>query len=140
MVRLARVVLPGHPHHITQRGNRRQDVCFEEGDCQYYLELLAEWCRYEKVEVWAYCLISNHVHLIVKPGKKSNIGRAIGEVHRRYTRMVNFREDWKGYLWQGRFASYPMDNERFVERAGRLLKRDLTKKKPGLKVTDKDSN
>ena len=51
----------------------------------------------------------NHVHLIVKPVKKSNLGKAIGEVHRFYTRMINFRENWKGYLWQGRFSSYPMD-------------------------------
>ncbi|MDJ0805249.1 MAG: transposase [Gammaproteobacteria bacterium] len=109
MARLARVVLPGYPHHIIQRGNRRQDVFFEESDYQSYLELISEWCAYEKVEIWAYCLMTNHVHLIVKPGKKSNLGKAIGEVHRRYTRMINFRENWKGYLWQGRFASYPME-------------------------------
>ncbi len=109
MARLARVVLPGYPHHITQRGNRRQDVFFKEGDYNYYLELVSEWCASEKIEIWAYCLMTNHVHLIVKPGKRSNLGKAIGEVHRRYTRMVNFRENWKGYLWQGRFASYPMD-------------------------------
>lgn len=109
MARLARVVLPGYPHHITQRGNRRQDVFFEESDYQFYLELLREWCTYEKIEIWAYCLMTNHVHLIVKPGKKSNLSKAIGEVHRRYTRMINFRENWKGYLWQGRFASYPME-------------------------------
>ena len=109
MARLARVVLPGYPHHMTQRGNRRQDVFFKDEDYAYYLELLAEWCAYEKIEVWAYCLMTNHVHLIVKPGRKSNLGKAIGEVHRRYTRMINVREHWKGYLWQGRFASYPMD-------------------------------
>ena len=51
----------------------------------------------------------NHVLLIVKPGKQSNLSKAIGEVHRRYTRMINVRENWKGYLWQGRFASYPME-------------------------------
>ncbi len=108
MARLARVVLPGYPHHITQRGNRRQDVFFQEGDYAYYLELLVAWCAHEHIEIWAYCLMTNHVHLIVKPAKKSNLGKAIGEVHRRYTRMVNRRENWTGYLWQGRFASYPM--------------------------------
>ncbi len=109
MARLARVVLPGYPHHITQRGNRRQDVFFNDSDYELYLELLVEWCAYEGIDIWAYCLMTNHVHLIVKPKKKSNLGKAIGEVHRRYTRMINLRENWKGYLWQGRFASYPMD-------------------------------
>ena len=109
MARLARVVLPGYPHHITQRGNRRQDVFFEESDYEFYLELLKEWCAKEGIEIWGYCLMTNHVHLIVMPKEKSNLGKAIGEVHRRYTRMINLRENWKGYLWQGRFASYPMD-------------------------------
>ncbi len=109
MARLARVVLPRYPHHITQRGNRRQDVFFTDSDYEYYLELLVEWCAYESIEIWAYCLMTNHVHLIVKPKKKSNLGKTIGEVHRRYTRAINLRENWKGYLWQGRFSSYPMD-------------------------------
>jgi len=117
MARLARVVLPGYPHHITQRGNRRQDVFFEEGDYEYYLKLLKEWCAKEDVEIWAYCLMTNHVHLIVKPNRQSNLAKAIGEVHRRYTRMINFREQWKGYLWQGRFASYPMDKNWLLKAA-----------------------
>jgi putative transposase len=98
---LSRVVLPGYPHHITQRGNRRQDVFFKTSDYEGYLELLQEWCGKEKLDIWAYCLMSNHEHLIVKPGKASNLSKAIGETHRRYTRMINFRENWRGYLWQG---------------------------------------
>ena len=113
---MARVVLPGYPHHITQRGNRRQDVFFEDSDYEHYLELLREWCTHEDIEIWAYCLMTNHVHLIVMPNLKSKLGKAIGEVHRRYTRMINFREQWKGHLWQGRFASYVMD-ERWLLRA-----------------------
>jgi putative transposase len=109
MARLARVIIPNFPHHITQRGNRRQDVFFNAGDYEYYLELLKEWCKEEELEVWAYCLMTNHVHLIISPGNHSNLSRAIGEVHRRYTRMINFREKWRGYLWQGRFSSFPME-------------------------------
>ena len=116
MARLARVILPGYPHHITQSGNRCQDVFFHDEDYAAYLSLLKAWCGKEGIEIWAYCLMTNHVHLIVKPDKESNLSRAIGEVHRRYTRMINFRENWRGYLWQGRFASYPM-NESWLLRA-----------------------
>lgn len=109
MARIARVVIPGIPHHVTQRGNRRQKVFFSDGDYRHYLELLAEWCPKREVEIWAYCLMPNHVHLVAVPGEREDLAGAIGEVHRRYTRRVNFREGWQGYLWQGRFASYPME-------------------------------
>jgi putative transposase len=117
MARLARVVVAGYPHHITQRGNRQQQVFFEDSDYSYYLDLLKEWCGQEGIEVWAYCLMTNHVHLIVTPNKQSNLSRAIGEMHRRYTRMINFRNRWKGYLWQGRFASFPMDENWLLKAA-----------------------
>ena len=71
MARLARVVLPGYPHHIIQRGNRRQDVFFKDEDYYYYLELLKQWCVEEQVEIWSYCLMTNHVHLILTPGPAS---------------------------------------------------------------------
>jgi putative transposase len=109
MARIARAVVPGVPHHVTQRGNRRQPVFFRESDYRTYLRLLAAWCSKCGVEVWAYCLMPNHVHLVVVPAAESGLARAIGEAHRRYTAMVNRREGWSGYLWQGRFASYPMD-------------------------------
>ncbi len=109
MARLARVVIPGVPHHVIQRGNRRQKVFFSDDDYRGYRDLLAEWCSKREVEIWAYCLMPNHVHLVAVPAEQKCLAGAIGEVHRRYTRRVNFREGWKGYLWQGRFASYPMD-------------------------------
>lgn len=70
---------------------------------------MAKWCRLRGVEVWAYCLMPNHVHLIVVPKGEDALRSAIGEAHRRYTLAVNKREGWRGHLWQGRFASYPMD-------------------------------
>ncbi|MBF0416380.1 MAG: transposase [Magnetococcales bacterium] len=111
MARIARVIASGLPHHITQRGNRRQQTFFVEQDYQVYLDLMAEWCDHFGVEIWAYCLMPNHVHLIAIPRTVESMRLAIGEVHRRYTRHVNFREKWRGHLWQGRFASFPLDEE-----------------------------
>ena len=109
MARLARVVAPGFPHHVTQRGNRRQTTFFLDDDYRAYLSLMAEWCGRHGAHVWAYCLMPNHVHLIVVPEAADGLRRAIGEAHRRYTRLINFREGWRGHLWQERFASFPMD-------------------------------
>jgi putative transposase len=109
MARLARVVAAGVPHHVTQRGNRRQTVFFGDDDYRAYKALLAEGCARAGVAVWGYCLMPNHVHLILVPGDEAGLREALGEAHRRYSRRVNFREGWRGYLWQGRFASAPMD-------------------------------
>ena len=117
MARLARVVAPGIPHHITQRGNRRQETFFSDNDYREYLYLMAEWCNRCKVKVWSYCLMSNHVHLIVVPETEDGLRRAIGEAHRRYTRHINFQKGWKGHLWQGRFASFPLDEKYLIATA-----------------------
>lgn len=114
MARLARVVVPGVPHHITQRGNRRQATFFNEADYAAYLELMTDWCGRCGVAVWAYCLMPNHVHLIVVPESEDGLRRGIGEAHRRYSRRINFREGWRGHLWQGRFASFPMDESHLM--------------------------
>lgn len=117
MARIARVVAPGLPHHITQRGNRRLPTFFEMGDYGEYLSLMATWCAKFDVDVWAYCLMPNHVHLVVVPQSEDGLRRAIGEAHRRYTSMINFREEWRGHLWQGRFASFVMDQNHLLAAA-----------------------
>ena len=114
MARLARVVVSGVPHHVTQRGNRRLTTYFSEDDYRAYLDLMAEWCGRCGVAVWAYCLKPNHVHLIVAPKSEEGLRRGIGEAHRRYSRRINFREGWRGHLWQGRFASFPMDERHLM--------------------------
>jgi putative transposase len=132
MARLARVVAPGLPHHVTQRGNRRQQTFFSDDDYATYKALLAEHCAAAGVAVWAWCLMPNHVHLILVPPEPDALRAALGEAHRRYTRHVNFRAGWRGFLWQGRFASCPMDEAhllsaaRYVERnpvRARLVRR-----------------
>jgi putative transposase len=120
MTRLARAVVPGLPHHVTQRGNRRQKTFFCLEDHLLYIALLGESCRRFGVDVWAYCLMPNHVHLIAVPAFADSLHRAFAQAHRRYTRHVNAREGWRGYLWQGRFASYPMD-ERYTLAAARYV-------------------
>ncbi len=109
MARIARVVVPGYPHHVTQRGNRRQQTFFNNEDYESYLDLMSEWCGKYHVDIWAYCLMPNHIHLIAVPQTKEGLNLAVGEAHRRYTRRVNFREGWRGHLWQGRFASFVME-------------------------------
>jgi putative transposase len=109
MARIARVTAAGIPHHITQRGNRRMPTFFRGEDYQAYIGLMREWCLKCHVVIWAYCLMPNHVHLIAVPESEDGLRRGIGEAHRRYSRMINFRENWRGHLWQGRFSSFPMD-------------------------------
>ena len=120
MARRARLVVAGQPHHVTQRGNRRLPVFFSDGDYRAYVALLAEGCAKAGTEVWAYCLMPNHVHLILVPSHEDGLRAALGEAHRRYTRHVNLREGWRGHLWQSRFASFPMD-ERYLLACARYV-------------------
>lgn len=111
MARLARVIVPGLPHHVTQRGNRGLPIFFEDGDYLRYRGLLAEQCAAAGVGVWAYCLMPNHVHLVLVPRTQDGLRRAVGETHRRYSAFVNARAQWTGHLFQGRFASVVMDED-----------------------------
>ncbi len=120
MARIARVIAAGIPHHITQRGNRRMQTFFGDDDYRAYIALLSEWCSKCSVDIWAYCLMPNHVHLIAVPESEDSLRRGIGEAHRRYSRMINFRNNWRGHLWQGRFASFPMD-EAYLLAAARYV-------------------
>lgn len=120
MARTARVVAANYPHHITQRGNRRQQTFFAEEDYQVYISILSEWSKRYGVEIWAYCLMPNHVHLIAVPQDSDGLRQAIGQTHLRYTRYINFQKGWRGYLWQGRFGSYLMD-ERHLLSAARYI-------------------
>ena len=114
MPRIARIVVPGYPHHVTQRGNRRQPTFFGDEDYKLYRKLMAHWCTENRVAVWAYCLMPNHVHLVLVPSTEDGLRLAVGEAHRRYSRHVNFREDWRGHLWQDRFGSCVMDEEHLL--------------------------
>jgi putative transposase len=114
MARLPRVVLPGIPHHVTQRGNRRERTFFEEGDYALYLDLLADAAARAQVAIWGYCLMPNHVHIIAVPADEDGLRRTFRYVHRHYTGYINARLRVTGHLCQGRFSSVAMDEPHLV--------------------------
>ena len=109
MARLPRFVVPGLPHHVTQRGNRRERTFFEKGDYALHRDLLAESSARARTKVWAYCLMPNHVHIILVPADEDGLRRTFADLHRRYTGFINARARTTGHLWQGRFGSGVMD-------------------------------
>lgn len=109
MPRMARLVVPGYPHHVTQRGCRRQLTFFDDSDYQAYIALLASLKRHSGVEFLAYCLMPNHAHLVVVPSHEHSLARLFRTVHRRFALRVNAAHDWRGHLWQERFYSCVMD-------------------------------
>jgi putative transposase len=124
MPHVARKVVPGLPHHVTQRGNRRQLVFFNEGDYVLYRHLMAEHRLLENVSLWAYCLMPNHIHLILTPETETALSSAVGQAHRRYTTAINRREGWTGNLWQGRYGSAPLVDDAAVLAAARYIERN----------------
>jgi putative transposase len=110
MPRPARLVLPGLPHHVTQRGNGRARTFFGADDYRRYLDLLRASCRKAGTAVWAWCLMPNHVHLILVPAGEDGLRATLAPLHARYAGEINRREGGCGHLWQDRFASVPMDD------------------------------
>ena len=113
MPRTARVVIPGLPHHVTQRGNNRQDVFFTDADREVYLELLGRQCETFGLTVDGYCLMTNHVHLIATPRDEDSLAKAVGRTNLYYTRYINRLHGRSGHLWQDRFFSCPLDDAYF---------------------------
>ena len=109
MARIARLVVPGLPHHVTQRGNRRGQVFFEDSDYALYLDMLAESAARARCAIWAYCLMPNHVHFILVPSGEDGLCRTFADLHRRYTGYINARARTTGHLWQGRYGPVVMD-------------------------------
>lgn len=110
MPRIPRVVWAGVPHHVTQRGNRRIPVFYTDDDRKAYLKLLCEYAGKHAVKVLAYCLMTNHVHLVVVPETSDGLHRAFKPLHMRHAQQVNRAHGWNGHLWQGRFFSSILDD------------------------------
>ncbi|MGO4338288.1 transposase [Labrys sp. KB_33_2] len=109
MARLAHIVVPGLPYHVTQRGNGRQRTFFGAEDYAFYRDYLADHCQAAGVEVWAWCLMPNHVHIILVPSDPDGLRRALAPTHRRYAGHVQAREKRTGHFWQGRYGAVAMD-------------------------------
>lgn len=122
MPRVARAVVEKIPHHITQRGNRGNKVFFREKDYRQYLEWLGEYGRKSGLEIYAYCLMTNHVHIVGVPRDEQALAAALRPLHMRYAQWINRQRRWSGHLWQGRFFSSALDESclyaavRYVER------------------------
>jgi putative transposase len=114
MPRRARVVFAGLPHHVTQRGNHGQRVFLGDGDHEFYLDLLLTQVRQGDIEVIAYCLMPNHVHLILVPSCAEGLQHALKAMHARHAQRINRMRDLSGHLWQGRYYSSPLDENHFV--------------------------
>jgi putative transposase len=129
MPRSARLTVPGLPHHVTHRGNRRQPTFFCENDHRLYIRYLAAACAATGTSVWGWCLMPNHVHLVLVPSVEGGLSAVLQRTQGRYTRAINAREKWDGQLWQGRFASFVMD-ERHLLACARYV--DLNPVRAGL--------
>ncbi len=122
MSRVARVVVPGYPHHVTQRGNRRADVFETEDDRHAYLRFLKKYGERHGLDIWAYCLMTNHIHLVAVPEREESLARALRDAHTVYAMRFNTRTQLSGHVWQGRFYSCTLDEAhlwaavRYVER------------------------
>jgi putative transposase len=123
MPRIARIVATGYPHHVTQRGNNRTTVFFDDEDRQTYLKLLSLYSQKNHLRIWAYCLMNNHIHLLAVPETEIALARGIGLTNQVYTQYLNRKLRQSGRIWQNRFFSCVIDNDQYLW-ASPLIKTD----------------
>ena len=112
MARRARIIIPGWPHHVTQRGNHRETVFFKDEDRNAYLNLLRRQFGFYDLSMMGYCLMSNHIHCVVIPPTMEALSSGVGRLHRDFSRLQNIRCSRVGHLWQNRFYSCPVGFDR----------------------------
>lgn len=127
MPRIARIIATGYPHHITQRGNNRATVFFDDEDRQTYLKLLAGYAQKHHLQIWAYCLMSNHIHLLAVPETETALARGIGLTNQVYTQYLNRKLHHSGRLWQNRFFSCVVGNDQYLWAVARYIERNPLK-------------
>lgn len=114
MARISRIVVPGYPHHLTQHGVRSMSIFDTDDDRRAYLNFLSGEAERFGLDILAWCLMTNHVHFVAIPYLETSLARGFGEAHRRYTRMKNFSQGVRGYLFQGRFNSSVLDENHLL--------------------------
>lgn len=124
MPRIARIIAAGYPHHITQRGNNRATVFFDDEDRQTYLHLLLNYTRKYKVAIWAYCLMDNHIHLLAVPETEISLARGIGMANMLYTQHLNRKLNQSGRIWQNRYFSCIVENNQYLWSVARYIERN----------------
>lgn len=127
MARIARIIAPNYPHHITQRGNNHVDVFFDDEDKSIYMSLLKDYSEKWFVEIWAYCLMTNHVHILAVPTEEGVLSQCLGRTNLLYTQHVNRRYKRSGRLWQNRFFSTVVDTETYLWAVARYIERNSVK-------------
>jgi len=115
MPRLRRVILPGEPHHVTQRGNRRTDIYCDNEDREVYLFLLKKYSSVNSIEIFSYCLMTNHIHLVVTPPDEKSLSSAMRDCHSTFAIYFNRKYNFSGHLWQGRYYGCALDSTHFWE-------------------------
>jgi len=124
MPRIARVCAVNYPHHITQRGNNRETVFFDDEDRKFYLRILSKYSDEWDFEIWAYCLMTNHVHILAVPRKEESLAKGIGITNLVYTQYFNRRYDRSGRLWQNRFFSTIIEKDPYLWAVARYIERN----------------
>jgi putative transposase len=127
MPRIARIVAPGHPHHVTQRGNNGAVTFFDDEDRQTYLKLLHKYSRRHSLQLWAYCLMDNHVHLLAVPDKEDSLSRGVGLTNQVYTQYLNQKLKQGGRIWQNRFFSCIVEDDAYLWTVARYIENNPVK-------------
>lgn len=114
MARLSRLIVPGHPHHVIQRGNNRQPTFLDASDFEFMLGLLGEYASRERVSIHSYVLMDNHLHLLATPETSAGLPALMQSVGRRYVQRFNTRHQRSGTLWEGRYRATAVQTERYL--------------------------
>lgn len=128
MPRRPRLIVPGMPHHVTQRGNNKQPVFDDDGDMRRYLVWMSEYCVKFNLDILAYCLMPNHVHFIIVPEDDASLSKALNAINMRYSQYRNRKNKSSGHVWQGRFFSCVMDEKHMIA-AARYIERNPVRAK-----------
>lgn len=124
MPRIARIFAVNYPHHITQRGNNKETVFFDDEDREFYLKTLVRYCHKRGLEIWAYCLMNNHIHILAVPKKEDSLARGIGGINLIYIQYINRKHKRSGRLWQNRFYSTIVEKEPHLWTVSRYIERN----------------